>query len=133
MRAKLRARPELPSPHRIDGESGCRRAQLRDGVLLRSAAEERPGPQEVADSRRAADRDHHLDRADLLPPTPPTSRSNRFPGWDSEVLDVLRRMNQLKFPHGCPLDFAINTLDVILLPDPLGILVAEVSDHTISI
>lgn len=54
-------------------------------------------------------------------------------GWDSEVLDILRRMNQLKFPHGCPLDFAINTLDVILLPDPLGILVAEVSDHTISI
>ncbi|MEY8578801.1 hypothetical protein AALI21_10910 [Corynebacteriaceae bacterium 6-324] len=42
-------------------------------------------------------------------------------------------MNQLKFPHGCPLDFAINTLDVILLPDPDGILVAEVSDYTISI
>src|SRR5699024_6392821 len=69
--AKLRARPEPPSPHRIDGESRCRRGQRRDGILLRATPEERPRPQAMADSRRAADRDHHLDREDL-PPTTPT-------------------------------------------------------------
>src|SRR5699024_907013 len=41
------------------------------GILLRPAPEERPGPQALADSRRAADRDHHLDRTHL-PPSSPT-------------------------------------------------------------
>src|SRR5699024_10676255 len=39
-----------------------------DGVLLRTAPEERPGPEAVADPRRAPDRDRHLDRTQVSPP-----------------------------------------------------------------
>src|SRR5699024_11038149 len=55
-------RPELSSPHRIDAASRRCRRQRRDGVLLLVAAEERPGPQALADPRIAPDRDDHLDR-----------------------------------------------------------------------
>src|SRR5690625_2935 len=62
-----RIQAEPSSPHRIDGPGRCRRRQRRDGIILRTAPEERAGPEAVADPRRAADRDHHLDREDLSP------------------------------------------------------------------
>src|SRR5699024_10788901 len=75
---KIRTRPEPSSPRRVDGPGRCRRRQRREGIVLRAAPEERPGPQAPADPRRAPHRDHHWghlplageDREDLSP-TPP--------------------------------------------------------------
>ena len=50
-------------------------------------------------------------------------------GWDPEILDNLRRMDQLKLPHGRPLNGAIDALDVLRMPDALGVLAAERPDH----
>ncbi|OFL67449.1 hypothetical protein HMPREF2757_10495 [Brevibacterium sp. HMSC063G07] len=51
------------------------------------------------------------------------------PGRDSQIINVLRRVNQLELPHGRPLHSPVNTLDVLLMPDALGVLVAKRSDH----
>ena len=50
-----------------------------------------------------------------------------------EFLDILRRMDQLELPQGRPLHHPINAFDVLLMPDALGVLAAERSDHAISI
>ena len=47
----------------------------------------------------------------------------------SEVLDVLRRMNQLELSQRRPLHGTIAAFDVLLMPDALGALVPEGSDH----
>ena len=59
-------RHQLIGPMGIIGAAG---GQRRDGVLLRPAAKERPGPQALAYPRRAPHCDHHLDRAGLPPPS----------------------------------------------------------------
>src|SRR5699024_4520446 len=66
--AEVRARAEPSPPHRLNGKGRRRRRQCGDGVLLRTAPEERPGPEAVADPRRAPDRDRHLDRTQVSPP-----------------------------------------------------------------
>jgi len=52
---------------------------------------------------------------------------------DPEVLDILSRMDQLELPQGRPLHRPVDTLDVLLMPDALGILAAERPDHETSI
>ena len=51
------------------------------------------------------------------------------PRRDPEVLDVLRRMDQFELPQSRPLDRAIEALDVLLMPDALGVLAPERPDH----
>ncbi len=58
-------------PARLDGPGRGLRRQRRDGVVLQPAAEERPQPPTLEHPRRAPPGDHHLDRDDLPPPTPP--------------------------------------------------------------
>ena len=48
---------------------------------------------------------------------------------DPEILDILRRMDQLELPQGRPLHRPVNALDVLLMPDALGVFAAERSDH----
>jgi hypothetical protein len=50
-------------------------------------------------------------------------------GRDPEVLDIFRRMDQFELPQGSSLHHPINTLDVLLTPDALGVFAAERSDH----
>ncbi|EYT51281.1 hypothetical protein D641_0101640 [Brachybacterium muris UCD-AY4] len=52
---------------------------------------------------------------------------------DPEVLDILRRVDQLELPQGRSLHAPVNALDVLLMPDALGVLTAERSDHERSI
>ncbi|KSU67135.1 hypothetical protein AS038_05035 [Arthrobacter sp. NIO-1057] len=52
-----------------------------------------------------------------------------IPWRDPEVFDVLRGMDQLKLPQGSPLHSPVNTLDVLLMPDALGVLAAQRSDQ----
>lgn len=40
-----------------------------------------------------------------------------IPGRDPQILDILRRVDQLELPQGCPLDQPINAFDVLLPPD----------------
>jgi hypothetical protein len=42
-------------------------------------------------------------------------------------------MNQLELPQGRPLHCPVNALDVLLMPDALGVLTAERSDYENSI
>ena len=58
-------RADPPRPDRVDGAGGFLRGQRRHGVLLRPAAEERPGPPLLGHPRRAAPGDRDLDRTDL--------------------------------------------------------------------
>lgn len=51
---------------------------------------------------------------------------------DPEVLDILRRMDQLELPQGRPLHRPVDALDALLMPDALGVLAAERSDHDTS-
>src|SRR5690606_32927439 len=50
-----------------------------------------------------------------------------------EILDFLRRMDQLKLPKSCALHDSVDAFDVLLVPDTLGVLVAERSDHENSV
>jgi hypothetical protein len=56
-----------------------------------------------------------------------------IPRWNSQVFHVFRRMDQLKLSQRRPLHGPINALDVLLLPDALGVLTAERSDHPTSV
>jgi putative transposase len=59
----------------VGGWAGrCLRRHRSHGIVLRAAAEERPGPPSLGHPRRAADRDRELDREDL----PPTSKTRPF-------------------------------------------------------
>ncbi len=51
------------------------------------------------------------------------------PRRDSQVLDVVRRMDQLELPQSRSLHRSVDVLDVLLKPDALGLLVAERSGH----
>lgn len=51
----------------------------------------------------------------------------------SEVLDILRRVNQLELPQGHPLYYPVNPLDVLLTTVALGALAAERIDHESSL
>jgi putative transposase len=70
---RLRPDPEKPWPDWIHGPRRRVRRQRRHGILLRLAAEERPGPPALVHPRAVAPGDHHLDRKDLPPPTPATT------------------------------------------------------------
>jgi len=48
---------------------------------------------------------------------------------DAEVLDVLRGVDQFELPEGGSLHHPINALDVLLMPDALGVLGTERPDH----
>ena len=61
----------------------------------------------------------------VLPTTIPDESFQAVPRWDPQVFDVLRRMDQLELPQGRPLHRPVNALDVLLMPDALGVLVAE--------
>ena len=50
---------------RLDGQSRVLRRQSRDGIILRSAPEERPRPPVLGHPKTIADRGRDLDRADL--------------------------------------------------------------------
>src|SRR5699024_5670880 len=52
---------------------------------------------------------------------------------DPEILDILRRMDQFQLPQSRPLHHPINALDVLLMPDALGVFATKRSDHTVSI
>ena len=72
--------------------------------------------------------------ADAVLSAPVTDEPLQTVAWrDPEVLDILRRMNQLELPQGRPLHCPVNALDVLLMPDALGVLTAERSDHENSI
>jgi hypothetical protein len=75
--------PWQPAPDRLDGPRRGMRRQCRHGIVLRAAAEKRPGPSALVNAGAAAAGDHHLDRAHLpraeaIPHrAPQTSRSVR--------------------------------------------------------
>lgn len=48
---------------------------------------------------------------------------------DPEIFDILRRVDQLELPQGRSLHAPVHTLDVLLMPDALGVLATERSDH----
>src|SRR5690606_18014581 len=52
---------------------GVRSQGGTSGVVLRPATEQRPRPATLGHPRRTPPSDHHLDRTDLPPPTPPTT------------------------------------------------------------
>jgi hypothetical protein len=66
------ARPEPLSVQCRSG--GCQRGREVRGVLqgCSRAQAQRPRPPPLGHPRRATDRDRHLDRTDLPPPTPPS-------------------------------------------------------------
>jgi putative transposase len=64
---------------RLDGAGVLRGGQRRDGIVLLAAAEQRPQPPDLGHPRTAARRDRDLDRADLPPPSPPTSARPTHP------------------------------------------------------
>jgi len=51
------------------------------------------------------------------------------PWRDPEIVDILRRVDQLKLPQRHPLNRPVDALGVLLMPDALGVLAAERSDH----
>ena len=63
----------------------------------------------------------------------PTSCSSLFPGGIRKVLHVLGGVEQLNLPQGRSLHCSINALDDLLMPETLGVLAAERSDHATSI
>lgn len=68
--------------HGLIASMGCvssGRGSRRDGVLLRAAGAHRPRPTALGVPRRVAPGDHHLDRADLPPPTPVTRTEQAHP------------------------------------------------------
>src|SRR5699024_681575 len=71
--------------------------------------------------------------ADAVLSAPVTDELLQTVSWqDPEVLDILRRMNQLGLLQGRPLHRPVNALDVLLMPDALGVFTAERSDHETS-
>ena len=48
---------------------------------------------------------------------------------DPQILDTLRRVQQLELAQRHPLHPPVNTLNVLLMPDALSIPTAERSDH----
>ena len=60
-------------------------------------------------------------------PLQPIARRN------PEILHILRGMDQLELPQRRPLHVAVNALDVLLMPDPLGVVAPERPDHVTSI
>lgn len=59
---EIPGRAAPPRPGRIHGPGRLRRRQRRHGIVLRAAAEERPGPPPLDHPRRATHRDRDLDR-----------------------------------------------------------------------
>jgi len=55
------------------------RGQRGDGIVLLAAAKERSGSTSLGNPRPATDRDHHLDRTDLPPPTAPRPSRQTHP------------------------------------------------------
>ena len=58
----------LGRPGRVDGQHWDRRRRRCDGIVLRSAAEERARHPPMGNPRPTPHRDHHLDRTHLPPP-----------------------------------------------------------------
>src|SRR5215210_498940 len=69
--SKIPGRAPPSRPDRIDGPGRRRRRQRRHGIVLRASPEQRPRPAPMEHPATAADRDHHLDRAHLSPPSRP--------------------------------------------------------------
>src|SRR5699024_9657581 len=69
----------------------------------------------------------------VLPTTIPDESFQAVPQRDPQVLDILRRMDQHELPQGRSLHCPVDAFDVLLLPDPLGVLAAERSDHETTI
>ena len=67
------AHPAQQRPDRLDGPRRGLRRQRRHGIVLRAAAEERPGPPALVNQGTAAPGHHHLDRAHLPPPASATA------------------------------------------------------------
>jgi len=60
---------------------------------------------------------------------PLQSVPRRYP----EILDVPGGMDQLELPQSRPLHGAVDALDVLLVPDALGVLTPERPDHETSV
>jgi hypothetical protein len=56
-----------------------------------------------------------------------------IPRRDPQILDVVRRVDQLELPQSRSLHRPVDALDVLLMPDALGVPVAERSDHETSL
>jgi hypothetical protein len=65
----------------------------------------------------------------VLPATVAGQLLKPIPWWNAEILDIFRRMDQLELPQRQPLHQSVNALDVLLIPDALGVLASERSDH----
>jgi len=69
----------------------------------------------------------------VLPASVTDEPLQSVPGRDPEVLDVPRGMDQLELPQGRSLHGAIDTLDLLLMPDALSVLAPERSDREASL
>jgi hypothetical protein len=61
----------------------------------------------------------------VLTPTISGQPLQPVPRRDPQILDILRRVNQLEFAQRRPLHGSINAFDVLLVPDSLGVLAPE--------
>src|SRR5690606_5286207 len=69
-----------PRTGRLDGPSRRGRRQRGDGELLLHVADQRARLASLGNARRAAARNHPLDRSDLPPASPPTQVGEVDPG-----------------------------------------------------
>ncbi|ALO66142.1 hypothetical protein AS189_06090 [Arthrobacter alpinus] len=69
----------------------------------------------------------------MLPTTITDQPLQAVPRRYPKILHILRRMDQLELPQGCSLHGPVDTLDVLLMPDALGVFTPERSDHILSI
>ena len=80
-----------------------------------------------------ADAPLRIDPDTVLPATIADQPLQPITRRDPEVLDILRRMDQFEFPQRRSLHDPINTFDVLLMPNALGVLTPERSDHSSSV
>ncbi|GAA1633712.1 hypothetical protein GCM10009700_21120 [Brevibacterium sanguinis] len=52
-----------------------------------------------------------------------------IPWRDPQILDIVRRVDQFELSKSRSLDHPVYAFDVLLMPDALGVLAAERSDH----
>src|SRR5690606_17071055 len=72
-----------------------------------------------------------VDSDAVLAPTIADALLQAIARRDPQILDVIRCVDQLKLPQNRSLHRPVDALDVLLLPDALGALAAERSDHEI--
>lgn len=71
-------------------------------------------------AERVAETPLHIHPDAVLAPTVAGQALQPVPWRNPQVLDILRRMDQLELPQGRPLYPSVDALDVLLMPDALG-------------